>query len=120
MHRVWTQVCPTLIGRFKEREENVKMDVFATFNDILLHVAAGGSADAVVVDAMAVDSGNGSARTPAKMLRAEVPRVVKAVSKQLKEKSVKTRVASFNCLRQLARSFRLARWKQMKNIEERL
>ena len=38
------------------------------------------------------------------MLRGEVPRIVKAVSKQLKEKSVKTRVASFNCLKQLVLS----------------
>ena len=33
--------------------------------------------------------------------QAEVPRVVKAISRQLKEKSVKTRVAAFNCTRQL-------------------
>ena len=33
---------PTLISRFREREENVKMDVFATFNDLLHQVAAKG------------------------------------------------------------------------------
>ena len=31
---------PTLISRFREREENVKMDVFATFNDLLHQVSS--------------------------------------------------------------------------------
>ena len=42
----------------------------------------------------------GAAGTSA-LLQQEVPRIVKAASRQLKEKSVKTRVAAFHCLRQL-------------------
>ena len=36
---LFPEVAPVLIARFKEREENVKMDVFATFNDLLQQVA---------------------------------------------------------------------------------
>ena len=49
-------------------------------------------------DSMAVE---GVISGTSALLQAEVPRVVKAISRQLKEKSVKTRVAAFNCLRQL-------------------
>ena len=93
-------VAPALIGRFKEREESVKMDVFATFNDLLLQAATGrqlhgpAAADHMVVDDVGSDS-------TASMLLQEVPRVVKAASRQLREKSVKTRVAALHCMRQL-------------------
>ena len=33
-----------------------------------------------------------------------MPRLVRAITKQLKEKAVKTRVAAFHCLRTLAQS----------------
>ena len=125
---------PTLIARFREREENVKMDIFATFNDLLTQVsvttisvttisvttisattiirnhltcnhrvtqvaAARDGEDAADSDAMATDS---TALSPTALLSAEVPRIVKAASRQLREKSVKTRIAAFHCLRQLA------------------
>ena len=93
-------MCPTLIGRFKEREENVKMDVFATFNDLLQQVAAV-KPDADAADgpsAMVVD---GASDSTSALLLGEVPRIVKSVARQLKEKSVKTRVAAFNCTRHL-------------------
>tara|TARA_B110001452_G_scaffold18888_1_gene15310 strand:+ start:241 stop:3870 length:3630 start_codon:yes stop_codon:yes gene_type:complete len=94
---LFPEVAPVLIGRFKEREENVKMDVFATFNDLLQQVAAVAQVEASAIDAMAVDGPVGTSA----LLQQEVPRIVKAVSRQLKEKSVKTRVAGFHCLRQL-------------------
>ena len=53
--------------------------------------------EASAIDAMAVDGPVGTSA----LLQQEVPRIVKAVSRQLKEKSVKTRVAAFHCLRQL-------------------
>jgi cullin-associated NEDD8-dissociated protein 1 len=91
---------PALIGRFAEREENVKMDVFATFNDLMMQVAVTRSPEGEMgVDAMAVDD---AGATAAALLLAEVPRVVKAAVRQLKEKSQKTRVAAFHCVRQLA------------------
>ena len=76
------------------------MDVFATFNDLLLQAATGrqlhgpAAADHMVVDDVGSDS-------TASMLLQEVPRVVKAASRQLREKSVKTRVAALHCMRQL-------------------
>ena len=33
-------LAPTLVARFREREENVKMDIFSTFNDLLTQVGA--------------------------------------------------------------------------------
>jgi cullin-associated NEDD8-dissociated protein 1 len=107
---------PTLVQRFSEREENVKMDVFSTFNDLLQQVAAtsgagagvggsapdaSGSADAMVVDTAPSDGGDGST---AALLAVEVPRVAKAAARQLKAKSAKTRIAAFHCLRQLVTS----------------
>eukprot|EP00967_Tisochrysis_lutea_P001738 scaffold2222_cov28-Tisochrysis_lutea.AAC.4 len=54
---------------------------------------------------MSVDAGIGGAAGPAgAALLVEVPRVVKAISRQLNEKTVKTRTAAFNCLRTLAAS----------------
>lgn len=91
-------LAPTLILRFREREENVKMDIFATFNDLLHQVKRVGNAEGDVVDAMVVD---GASSSNASMLTAEMPRFVKAAARQLKEKSQKTRIATFHCLRQL-------------------
>ena len=86
------------------------MDVFATFNDLLTQVAASTTADEVAGaassdggGAMQVDSSSSSSSSSSctALLLAEVPRVVKAVARQLKEKSSKTRIAAFHCIRQL-------------------
>mmetsp|Transcript_29072 Transcript_29072/g.74799 ORF Transcript_29072/g.74799 Transcript_29072/m.74799 type:complete len:1233 (+) Transcript_29072:80-3778(+) len=98
LEQLLPKFAPTLIARFAEREENVKMDVFSTFNDLLQQVAATRAPDGELPDAMAVDDGSTSATA---LLRAEVPRVVKAAVRQLKEKSQKTRIAAFHSLRQL-------------------
>ena len=84
------------------------MDVFATFNDLLSQVAASTVTDEGASaassegggGAMQVDSSSSSSSCTA-LLLAEVPRVVKAVARQLKEKSSKTRIAAFHCIRQL-------------------
>ncbi len=31
----WSSVAPTLIKRFSEREDSVRLDVFSTFNDLV-------------------------------------------------------------------------------------
>mmetsp|Transcript_50664 Transcript_50664/g.169198 ORF Transcript_50664/g.169198 Transcript_50664/m.169198 type:complete len:920 (+) Transcript_50664:2-2761(+) len=101
------RVAPTLISRFREREENVKMDVFATFNVLLeqVGIANRAASEAAAADAMAVDGeGCGAVSPAATALLAELPRLIKALSRQLQEKAVRTRTAAFNCLRQLASS----------------
>ena len=51
---------------------------------------------------MAFDSASSGNASSTSMLQAEVPRIVKAAARQLSEKSIKTRMAVFNALRQLA------------------
>ncbi len=115
---------PALISRFQEREENVRMDIFATFNDLVSQAsfcspchAAPSSVNIctrvprvrlsqVKVQRTAETAAGGSvgqeARSCASLLLHEVPRVVKATCRQMKVKSVRTRIAAFSCLRQLA------------------
>ena len=68
------------------------------------------AADHMVVDDVGSDS-------TASMLLQEVPRVVKAASRQLREKSVKTRVAALHCMRQLV-TRRRQRWVVMNTPSE--
>lgn len=53
---------------------------------------------------MAVDEAGAPPSPAAAALLAEVPKLVRAISRQLKEKAVKTRTAAFHCLRMLAGS----------------
>lgn len=75
----------------------------ATFNDLLTQVAASSSSDAVleVAPSSATEDMDGGAVSCLRLLSFEVPRVVKAAARQLKETSSKTRTAAFHCLRQL-------------------
>ena len=50
---------------------------------------------------MVVDSGGCGGGSTTALLAAEVPKIVKAAARQLKEKSTKTRIAAFHCLRQV-------------------
>ncbi|KAF3773876.1 Cullin-associated NEDD8-dissociated protein 1 [Nymphaea thermarum] len=65
--------CPKLIERFKEREENVKMDVFNAFIELLRQ------------------TGNVT----------KVPKIVRSLNRQLREKSIKTKVGAFSVLKEL-------------------
>ncbi|THG21611.1 hypothetical protein TEA_019624 [Camellia sinensis var. sinensis] len=71
LSKLYDEACPKLIDRFKEREENVKMDVFNTFID------------------------------PRWLLKQEVPKIVRSITKQLREKSIKTKVGAFSVLKEL-------------------
>uniref|UniRef100_A0A2C9JF10 TATA-binding protein interacting (TIP20) domain-containing protein n=1 Tax=Biomphalaria glabrata TaxID=6526 RepID=A0A2C9JF10_BIOGL len=85
-------VSPALIARFKEREENVKSDIFHAYIALLKQtrpvIIAG-------VDNTEAQEG------PLNMLRAQVPDIVRAVHRQLKEKSIKTRQGCFSLLTEL-------------------
>ena len=85
-------VSPSLIGRFKEREENVKADIFHAYITLLRQTRPTVSSDP---DAMEQDGG------PVSMLQTQVPDIIKAIHKQLKEKSVKTRQGCFSLLTEL-------------------
>ncbi|RWS15707.1 Cullin-associated NEDD8-dissociated protein 1-like protein [Dinothrombium tinctorium] len=81
-------VSPVLIIRFKEREENVKVDIFHAYNALLKQTRP--------THTDAEDAGN-----PIALLESQVPNIVKALHKQLREKSIKTRQGSFGVLNEL-------------------
>ncbi|NXV75707.1 CAND1 protein, partial [Atlantisia rogersi] len=86
---------PVLISRFKEREENVKADIFSAYISLLKQTLPAQSwlhaADA-----------SGKDEVPLTMLQNQVPNIVKALHKQLKEKSIKSRQCCFSLLTELA------------------
>uniref|UniRef100_A0A8C1A4F5 Cullin-associated and neddylation-dissociated 1 n=1 Tax=Cyprinus carpio carpio TaxID=630221 RepID=A0A8C1A4F5_CYPCA len=87
-------VSPALITRFKEREENVKADVFHAYLSLLKQTRP---AQSWLCDPDAMEQGE----TPLTMLQSQVSMIVKALHKQMKEKSVKTRQCCFNMLTEL-------------------
>uniref|UniRef100_A0A8P4K735 TATA-binding protein interacting (TIP20) domain-containing protein n=1 Tax=Dicentrarchus labrax TaxID=13489 RepID=A0A8P4K735_DICLA len=80
----YSSVCPALLARFKEREENVRADVFAAFSTLLRQTRGG------------------SRKGKFAGLAAPVPVIVKALHRQLKEKSIKSRQGCFCLLTELA------------------
>ncbi|XP_076174550.1 cullin-associated and neddylation-dissociated 1 isoform X2 [Ptiloglossa arizonensis] len=87
-------VSPALISRFKEREENVKSDIFHAYI-ALLRQTRPASGVPLNPDAMEDDDG------PISLLQQQVPLIVKAVHRQMKEKSIKTRQDCFSLLKEL-------------------
>ncbi|XP_027113311.2 cullin-associated NEDD8-dissociated protein 1 [Coffea arabica] len=88
--KLYEEACPKLIDRFKEREENVKMDVFNTFISLLRQTGN------VTKGQMEFDESS-----PRWLLKQEVPKIVRSINKQLREKSVKTKVGAFSVLKEL-------------------
>jgi len=91
LKRFYTQIAPALIARFREREETVKIDVFNTFVDLLRQTKL----------VVTKSSGLQSKDSPLENLRELVPRIVSTITRQLKQKSVKTRVGVFSLLKEL-------------------
>lgn len=85
-------VSPALIARFKEREENVKADIFHAYITLLRQTRPTMSTDP---DAMEQEEG------PVSMLQGQIPAIIKAIHKQLREKSIKTRQGCFSLLTEL-------------------
>lgn len=90
----YKSVSPALIARFKEREENVKADIFAAYITLLRQTRPVAS-QTLDAEAMEDDSG------PVNLLTTQIPSIVRALHKQLKEKSVKTRQGCFHLLLEL-------------------
>lgn len=87
-------VSPALIGRFKEREENVKADIFQAYVALLRQTKP---VNVNIYDPDAMEQEEG----PVAMLRQQVPDIVRAIHKQMKEKSVKTRQGCLTLLTEL-------------------
>nr|CAG4646017.1 EOG090X00HY [Macrothrix elegans] len=81
----YRSVSPILIGRFKEREENVKADIFHAFIALLKQTKP---TTGSFRDDGAVFAANQEIYG---MLMQQVPAIVKATAKQMKDKSLKTR-----------------------------
>ncbi|XP_072955523.1 cullin-associated NEDD8-dissociated protein 1 isoform X1 [Typha angustifolia] len=90
LSKMYLEACPKLIERFREREENVKMDVFNTFIELLRQTGN--------VTKGQIDINESSPRW---LLNQEVPKIIKSVNRQLREKSVKTKVGGFSVLKEL-------------------
>ncbi|CAN6271551.1 unnamed protein product [Urochloa humidicola] len=90
LSKMYLEACPKLIERFREREENVKMDIFNTFIELLRQTGN-------------VTKGQGDIdkSSPRWLLKQEVPKLVKSINKQLREKSIKTKVGAFSVLKEL-------------------
>ncbi|KAL0384662.1 UNVERIFIED_CONTAM: Cullin-associated NEDD8-dissociated protein 1, partial [Sesamum radiatum] len=82
LSRLYNEACPKLIDRFKEREENVK-GMLQKGRQILMN------------------QGKALFVRPRYLLKQEVPKIVRSVNKQLREKSIKTKVGAFSVLKEL-------------------
>ncbi|KAK6159687.1 hypothetical protein DH2020_003068 [Rehmannia glutinosa] len=113
LSRLYEEACPKLIDRFKEREENVKMDVFNTFIELLRQTGNVTKGQTDFDESRQVLVCPGTQKTylpyycvmhfgiPRYLLKQEVPKIVRSVNKQLREKSIKTKVGAFSVLKEL-------------------
>lgn len=86
-------VSPVLISRFKEREENVKADIFAAYG-ALLKCTKPKATQKLQLESDAMET----EENPLVYLKNQTPLIVKALHRQLKDKSVKTRQGCFSLL----------------------
>lgn len=90
----YRNLSPELIKRFKEREENVKSDIFHAYIALLRQTRNSSSALSMDPDSMEQE-------TPVYLLQQQVPQIVRAVQAQMREKSTKTRQDCFYLLKEL-------------------
>ena len=96
---LYKNVAPLLITRLREREELVKMDVFSAFKDLLRQSQHRGL---VADDSMDQDVASLERQHSFSLVEhLDVDRVMKAVLKQLKDKSFKTKERCFEILREM-------------------
>ncbi|XP_072307863.1 cullin-associated NEDD8-dissociated protein 2 [Eucyclogobius newberryi] len=94
----YSSLCPALLSRFKEREENVRADVFSAFSTLLKQTRVRSGHVGLISE----QGGAGEEEPTAALLKKQVPMIVKALHKQLKDKSVKSRQGCFSVLTELA------------------
>lgn len=90
---MYKTVSPALIARFKEREENVKSDIFHAFMALLRQTKP----TTVNLDPNIMEQED----TPVCLLQAQIPAIVKAVYAQMRERSIKTRQDCFSLLKEI-------------------
>lgn len=87
---IYKKVVPSIIGRFKEREESVKLDIFEMFIAVLKQTV-------VVSKGMSANAED----NPIKNLKENIASVISNLTKELKSKSLKTRTGVFQVLKEL-------------------
>jgi len=97
MEQFYTTISPALINRFKEREENVKADIFHAYQALLKQTKPQSVSMNLGQDNNSMEAEEG----PLSLLQAQVPAIVKALNRQMKEKSIKTRQGCFALLSEL-------------------
>ena len=99
MEEFYTTISPALITitRFKEREENVKADIFHAYQALLKQARSSSSSLQVSQDPKRMEAEEG----PVSLLQGQVGNIVKALHRQMKEKSIKTRQGCFSLLTEL-------------------
>ncbi|XP_037960682.1 cullin-associated NEDD8-dissociated protein 1 [Teleopsis dalmanni] len=90
----YRNLSPALISRFKEREENVKSDVFHAYIALLRNTRP---ANDIIHDPDSMEQMPG----PISLLLDQLPHIVKAIQPLMREKSIKTRQDCFLLLREL-------------------
>lgn len=94
LEEFYRTLSPALIARFKEREENVKSDIFHAYVALL---KATRPQDEVTNDPDSMEQVSG----PISLLQEQVPTIVAAVQPLMREKSSKTRHDCFLLLKEL-------------------
>ncbi|BES92029.1 Cullin-associated NEDD8-dissociated protein [Nesidiocoris tenuis] len=87
-------VSPALIARFKEREDNVKSDIFHAYITLLRQTR---STTVSTIDPNCMEDDDSSLC----LLQRQVPLLVKAIQSQMKERSIKTRQDCLALLKEL-------------------
>lgn len=90
----YRNLSPALIARFKEREENVKSDIFHAYVALLKNTK---SVNDISHDPDSMDQMSGSIA----LLIDQVPQIIKVIQSLMREKSMKTRQDCFLLLREL-------------------
>jgi cullin-associated NEDD8-dissociated protein 1 len=91
----YKNVSPLLIARFKEREDTVKVDIFAAYQALLASTTPFSRSQLSDLESMEVSE------SPLSLLHAQVPSIVRSLHKQMRDKSTKTRQSCFSLLTSL-------------------
>ncbi|KAG2206299.1 hypothetical protein INT47_007313 [Mucor saturninus] len=117
LQQLYESVAPALISRFKEREESVRADILQTFITLLRQTNVYGGnneehglrrfsvsifgEDLEDLPSASIQHSSESTDGPRQLLRAQVPKLCRALSKQIGSKSTQTRQIGFHLLREL-------------------